>query len=75
MKNYIILVCLILTAFANNCQQVGSSSLAQLSACTVNTPPPQLKWTLNITLLQDYEWRGAEEVRYFYMNINDEPIA
>jgi hypothetical protein len=74
MKIYLLLACVLLAANSHNCQQVGQSSLANLTACAVSSPPPQLKWTINITLLQDYDWRGAEEVRYYYMNMKDEII-
>ena len=74
MRIYLLLACIIAIAHTHYCSQLGDSSLAKLSSCVVTTPAPQLKWSMNITLLEDYDWRGAEEVRYFYLTINDEPI-
>lgn len=74
MKIYLLLTCILFLAIAHTCKEVGSSSLATLSACVISTPPPQLKWAINITLLEDYDWRGPEEIKYYYMKLNDQPI-
>ena len=39
------------------------------------SPPPQLQWAINITLLQDYNWQGADDVQYVYMSLDDTPIT
>ena len=74
MKIYLLLASILILTTAHYCSQIGESSLAKLTTCAVTTPAPQLKWTMNITLLEDYEWRGADEVKYFYLTMADEPI-
>ena len=59
---------------AHNCQAVGSSTLAEVSACQVLAPAPRLKWSLNITLKKDYNWRGPEESKYFYRANDDSEL-
>ena len=71
MKIYLLLASILFLTSAHTCKQVGSSSLATLSACVISTPPPQFKWSINITLLEDYDWRGPEEIKYYYMKLND----
>lgn len=74
MKIYLLLACILFLGSAHFCSQVGESSLAKFGTCVITTPPPDLRWSLNITLLADYDWRGADEVKYFYMTMNDELI-
>lgn len=74
MKIYLLLASILILTTAHYCSQIGESSIAKLATCAVTTPAPQLKWTMNITLLEDYEWRGADEVKYFYLTMADEPI-
>jgi hypothetical protein len=76
MKLY-LLILLTAAIFATNahpCQQVGSSGLGKLTLCQVTSPPPQLKWSINVTLLRDYKWLGADDVTYTYLTPDDQPI-
>lgn len=77
MRIYLLFVCALLASSvaAQNCQQVGGSSLASLALCKIISPPPRLQWAINITLLQDYNWLGADDVKYAYLTLDDQPIT
>lgn len=76
MKLYLlILFTLAICASAHNCQQVGQSSLGKLTYCKVSSPAPQLQWAINVTLLEDYAWKAADDVQYVYLTADDEPIT
>lgn len=53
---------------------MGSNNLATLSLCKVLSPPPQLQWSINVTLKEDYDWKGPDDVRYLYLTADDQPI-
>ena len=77
MNLYLLILTSLLLAHihtAENCQQVGTSSLAQLSLCKVTNPPPQLEWTINIVLKQDYDWKAANDMKYTYLTLDDQII-
>ena len=77
MKLNLLLLLLCVTVslvYAHPCQQVGSSNLAKLALCQITAPPPQMRWTINVTLLQDYDWKGADDVQYVYLTPEDTPI-
>jgi hypothetical protein len=75
MKLYLaVLAVLLALSTAHTCQGIGSSHIAKVDFCKVTAPAPQLKWTLNITLLQDYSWRGSDEVKYVYKTSGDKEI-
>ena len=76
MKLYLlILFTLAIYASAHSCQQVGQSSLGKLTYCKVTTPAPQLQWSINVTLLEDYTWKGSDDVQYVYLTADDESIT
>ncbi len=76
MKIYLLALLLILAINSNaqKCQQIGSSPLAKLANCKINTPAPRLQWSINVTLLQEYNWQGPDDVKYAYYTIDDQPI-
>jgi hypothetical protein len=77
MKIYLLALALILAVAVNaqQCQQVGGSSLGKVASCKIISPPPQLQWAINVTLQQDYNWLGADDVKYAYLTIDDQPIS
>lgn len=77
MKIYLLILWVVLTATveAQKCQQLGSSSLAKLGACKVTAPAPRLQWSINVTLLQEYNWLGPDDIKYVYMTLDDQPIT
>lgn len=77
MKIYLLtlLAVFALSIHAQKCQQLGSSSLAKLGSCRVTAPAPKLQWTINVTLLQDYNWLGPDDISYVYMTLDDHPIS
>jgi hypothetical protein len=76
MKLYLLALVILLAATvgAQKCQQVGSSSLGKLATCKLMSPAPRLQWSINITLLQEYDWQAASDVQYAYMTLDDQPI-
>jgi len=76
MSKYLLLtlVLLVTATLANNCQEVGSNSIASLSLCTITSPPPRLQWSINVTLKVDYDWKGSNDIKYIYLNKDDQPI-
>lgn len=54
MKIYLLILALIFAIATNSqkCQQVGGSALGKIAGCKVISPPPQLQWSINITLQQ-----------------------
>lgn len=77
MKLYLLILfaTLTLSVLAHNCQQIGQSSLGKLSYCKVSSPAPQLQWSINVTLLEDYDWKANDDVQYLYLTPDDEPIT
>lgn len=77
MKIYLLILCIALatTVETQKCQQVGSSSIAKLGSCKVTAPAPRLQWSINVTLLQDYNWLGPDDIQYVYMTLDDHPIT
>ena len=72
MKIYLLaLLCAVYLASAHPCQQIGSSDLGKLALCQVTSPPPQLRWSINVTLLQDYDWLAVDDVQYAYLTPED----
>ena len=76
MKIYLLTLFLISLSVvsAQQCQQVGGSDLGTLASCKVISPPPQLQWSMNVTLLDEYNWQGLDDVKYAYLTIDDQPI-
>lgn len=77
MKIYLLILALFLVATSNaqKCQQVGDSALGKVASCKVVSPPPQLQWSINVTLQKEYNWLGADDVKYAYLTIDDKPIT
>ena len=77
MKIYLLILSLALACSfsSNKCLEAGSSPIGKFSSCKFITGPPQLQWALNVTLTQDYNWQGADDVKYAYLTIDDQPIS
>ena len=75
MKIYLLLLALIALTCSNKCIEAGHSPIGKMSACKFISGPPQLQWTLNVTLSKDFDWQGADDVKYAYLTIDDKPIA
>jgi hypothetical protein len=68
----LLLVVVIKSVKVGSCEETISSDIAKLSFCNITNPPPQLKWSVNVTLLKDYDWKAGEDVKYLYLSSNDE---
>ena len=76
MKIYLLTLTLLLAvASAEKCIEAGSSSIGKFNSCKFISGAPQLQWALNVTLTQDYNWQGADDVKYAYLTIDDQPIS
>jgi hypothetical protein len=76
MKIYLLVLAAALacSTLGQNCMQVGGSDLGKLASCKLISPPPQLQWSINVTLQKDYNWLGPEDIKYAYLTIDDQPI-
>ena len=75
MKIYLLLLALVLATSANKCVEAGHSSIGKLASCKFISGPPQLQWALNVTLTKDFDWQGADDIKYAYLTIDDQPIS
>ena len=75
MNKYLLLLALLYLASANKCIEAGSSSIGKLAGCKFLSTAPQLQWAANVTLTQDFNWQGADDIKFAYMTIDDKPIA
>lgn len=75
MKIYLLALVLIFAVSCNKCFEAGHSSIGKFAGCKFISSAPQLQWSVNVTLSQDFNWQGADDIKYAYLTIDDHPIS